>query len=64
MMPYFPLVVTFAQKYCKGAGLGTIISLMVPFSLAFLLCWTVFLLLYWQLGIPLGIQAGYEYLPK
>jgi aminobenzoyl-glutamate transport protein len=64
MMPYFPLIVTFAQRHCKSAGLGTIISLMLPYSALFLLGWTVFLLLYWQLGIPLGIQAGFEWPPK
>ncbi len=61
MMPYFPLVVVFAQRYVKGTGIGTITSLMVPYSLVFLVLWTVFLLVYWQLGLPLGISAGYEY---
>lgn len=61
MMPYFPLVVVFAQRYVKGTGIGTITALMVPYSIVFLLCWTVFLLLYWQLGMPLGIGADYAY---
>jgi aminobenzoyl-glutamate transport protein len=34
---------------------------MVPYSLVFLVVWTIFLLVYWQLGLPLGIQAGYGY---
>ncbi len=61
MMPYFPLVVVFAQRYVKGTGIGTITSLMLPYSIVFLVLWTVFLLLYWMVGIPLGIQAPYEY---
>jgi aminobenzoyl-glutamate transport protein len=61
MMPYFPLVVVFAQRYVKGSGIGTIASLMLPYSLTFLVLWTVFLLVYWQVGIPLGLSAGYEY---
>jgi aminobenzoyl-glutamate transport protein len=61
MMPYFPLVVVFAQRYVKGTGIGTVTSLMLPYSLVFLACWTAFLLLYWQLGIPLGVQAPYDY---
>jgi aminobenzoyl-glutamate transport protein len=61
MMPYFPLVVVFAQRYVKGSGIGTIASLMLPYSLTFLVLWTLFLLVYWQLGIPLGISAGYSY---
>ena len=63
MMPYFPLVVVFCQRYVKGTGIGTVTSLMLPYSIVFLICWTIFLLIYWQLGIPLGIAAPYEYPP-
>ncbi len=62
MMPYFPLVVVFCQKYVKSTGLGTVTSLMLPYSMTFLVLWTVFLFVYWQLGMPLGIQGGYEYM--
>ena len=61
MMPYFPLVVVFARRYVKGSGIGTITSLMLPYSLAFIVLWTLFLLAYWQIGIPLGIAAQYNY---
>ena len=61
LMPYFPLVVVFAQRYVKGTGIGTLISVMLPFSIAFLITWVVFLLVYWALGIPLGLQAPYTY---
>lgn len=61
LMPYFPLVVVFAQRYVKSTGIGTMISLMLPYSLTFLIGWTVFLLLYWMLGIPLGLQAPYTH---
>lgn len=64
LMPYFPLVVVFCQKYVKSTGIGTLVSMMIPYSVVFLVVWTLFLLLYWSLGIPLGIQATYEYLPK
>jgi aminobenzoyl-glutamate transport protein len=63
LMPYFPLVVVYAQRYVKNTGIGTLVSLMLPFSLSFLLTWTVFLLLYWMLGLPLGLQAPYTYAP-
>ena len=36
-------------------------SLMIPYSLVFLVLWTAFLLVYWQLGLPLGIAAEYSY---
>jgi aminobenzoyl-glutamate transport protein len=61
LMPYFPLVVAFAQRYVKNAGIGTLTSLMLPYSMAFLAAWTIYLLAFWALGIPLGIQGGYHY---
>lgn len=62
LMPYFPLVVVFCQRYVSSAGIGTLTAMMLPFSVSFLIVWTLFLILYWSLGIPLGIQASYEYL--
>ncbi|MFW5951241.1 MAG: AbgT family transporter [Gemmatimonadota bacterium] len=61
LMPYFPLVVVFAQRYVKGTGIGTLVATMLPYSVAFLLTWLAFLLGYWALGIPLGIQAPYTF---
>ncbi|HLS30803.1 MAG TPA: AbgT family transporter [Flavobacteriaceae bacterium] len=62
LMPYFPLVVVYAQKYVKDTGIGTLVSTMIPYSIIFFVLWTVFLLAYWALGIPLGLQASYEYM--
>ena len=61
LMPYFPLVVVFGQRYVKNTGIGTLVSLMLPYSIVFLITWTLFLLAYWMLGIPLGLQAPYGY---
>jgi aminobenzoyl-glutamate transport protein len=61
LMPYFPLVVVFCQRYVTRTGIGTVVAMMLPFSLAFLVLWTIFLLAYWVLGIPLGLQASYSY---
>src|SRR5690606_29799902 len=47
LMPYFPLVVVFAQRYHRGTGIGTIASMMLPYSVTFLVVWTLFLLVYW-----------------
>src|SRR5690606_5884080 len=60
LMPYFRLVVVFAQRYVKGTGIGTLVSLMLPYSVVFLTAWTVFLILLWLLGIPLGLPAPYS----
>ncbi|MGE3804659.1 MAG: AbgT family transporter [Gemmataceae bacterium] len=61
LMPYFPLVVVYCQRYVKGTGIGTLISLMLPYSLSFLVLWTLLLLGYWGLGLPLGLDATYTY---
>lgn len=64
LLPYFPLVVLYCQRYVKDTGIGTLLSLMLPYSITFLIVWTIFLLLYWGIGLPLGIDASYEYLPS
>ncbi len=61
LMPYFPLVVVFCQKYVKKTGIGTLVSMMLPFAFFFLIFWTIFLILYWKTGFPLGLQSTYEY---
>ena len=61
LMPYFPLVVVYCTRYVKSTGIGTLVSMMLPFSVTFLVFWTLFLLVYWMLGVPLGLQAPYTY---
>jgi aminobenzoyl-glutamate transport protein len=61
LMPYFPLVVVFCQRYVKNAGIGTLASMMLPYSAVFITSWTVFLLIFWALGLPLGLQGAYRY---
>jgi len=63
LLPYFPLVVVYAQRYVKGTGIGTLVSLMLPYSIVFLLSWSLFLVAYWMLGIPLGPGTSYVYPP-
>lgn len=61
MMPYFPLVVVFCQRYVRSTGIGTLVSMMLPYSVTFLVIWTSYLLIYWWLGLPLGADAPYTY---
>jgi aminobenzoyl-glutamate transport protein len=63
LLPYFPLIVIFCQKWVKSSGIGTVLALMLPYSVTFLVGWTTWLLIYWSLGLPLGLQASYEYVP-
>ncbi len=61
LMPYFPLVVVYCQRYVKGTGIGTLAAMMLPYSITFLIAWSVFLLIYWWIGIPLGFTSSYTY---
>ena len=61
LLPYFPLIVVFCRKYVKDSGIGTLIALMLPYSVTLLVVWTAFLIGFWALGIPLGVGASYEY---
>jgi aminobenzoyl-glutamate transport protein len=61
LMPYFPLVVVYCQRYVKNTGIGTVTAMMLPYSLWFISLWTVFLLAYFAMGFPLGFDASYTY---
>ena len=61
LMVYFPLIVIYCQKYVKTTGIGSLTAMMLPYSIAFTIAWTLFLLLYWWAGVPLGLDSSYEY---
>ncbi|WP_150140636.1 AbgT family transporter [Candidatus Enterovibrio escicola] len=61
LMVFFPLVVVYCQRYVKSTGIGTLASMMLPYSISMFIGWTMFLLAYWALNIPLGINAPYTY---
>ncbi len=63
LMPYFPLVVIYCQRYVKSTGIGTLAAMMLPYSITFIIAWTLFLLVFYWLKIPLGILSSYEYVP-
>ena len=63
LMPYFPLVVVYCQRYIKNTGIGTVTAMMLPYSVTFLVVWTAFLMIYWAIGFPLGLQSTYIYSP-
>ncbi|MGB5873570.1 MAG: AbgT family transporter, partial [Bacteroidota bacterium] len=62
MMSYFALIVTFAQKYDERYGIGTIISTMLPYSFLFWLFWSLLLMAWMLLGLPVG-PDGPLYIP-
>lgn len=59
LLPYFPLIVTYCQRYSQRTGIGTLISTMLPYSILFLIVWTVLLLFWWSFRLPLGLQSSY-----
>jgi aminobenzoyl-glutamate transport protein len=52
---YFAFVVTMAQKYDKNAGVGTVVSLMLPYVLWMTLLWTLLFVVWYMLGLPWGL---------
>jgi aminobenzoyl-glutamate transport protein len=52
---YFALVVGFAQKYDKHAGVGTVVSLMLPYVVIMLVLWTLLFAVWYVLGLPWGL---------
>lgn len=54
LMVYLPFVVTIAQRYQKNAGLGTVIALTLPYTLAVAVVFVLFFIIWFLLGIPLG----------
>ncbi len=54
LMVYLPFIVTVAQRYKKESGIGTVISLMLPYAAAIAVTWTLLFVLWFTFGIPLG----------
>jgi aminobenzoyl-glutamate transport protein len=57
LMAYFPLIVIFTQRYRKDAGIGTVVSMMLPYVLVLTIIWTLFFVAWYLIGIPLGPGA-------
>ncbi|HAX23941.1 MAG TPA: p-aminobenzoyl-glutamate transporter, partial [Chloroflexi bacterium] len=54
LMVYLPFIVIVSQRYVKSAGLGTIISLMIPYTLIVTIVWIILFVIWYLVGIPLG----------
>ena len=54
LMAYFPLIVVFTQKYKRDAGIGTVVSLMLPYVVILSVAWLLFFVAWYLLHIPLG----------
>jgi aminobenzoyl-glutamate transport protein len=54
MNPYMIIVLVELQRYRKNAGFGTLIALMLPYTVVFSIIWIAMLLLWMSTGLPLG----------
>jgi aminobenzoyl-glutamate transport protein len=61
MMSYFALIITFINKYDKNAGIGTLISVMLPYTFIFFVIWTVLFIVWFAFGLPVGPGADLYY---
>jgi len=63
LMPYYPLLIAYARKYAPSCGVGTLLSTTLPYSIAFGAAWTILLVSWLLLGLPLGPGAPVHYTP-
>jgi aminobenzoyl-glutamate transport protein len=61
LLTYFPLIIAFAQKYDPGIRVGSLISYMLPYSVAFAIAWSILLVVWYVFGLPLGPDAPMLY---
>lgn len=63
MMSYFALIIAFLQRYEPKAGIGTVIAVMLPYSIVFLIGWTALFALWMGFDLPIGPGAPLQYVP-
>jgi aminobenzoyl-glutamate transport protein len=61
---YLLVILVVLQKYRPEAGFGSLVSLMLPYSVALGVSWTTFLLAWYLLGLGLGPDAPLDFLPR
>ncbi len=57
LMSFFPLIISFVRRYDPSTGMGTLIATMLPYSAALLIGWSVLLVAWLLLGLPVGPDA-------
>jgi aminobenzoyl-glutamate transport protein len=62
-MSYFPLILVMARKYMPDYGIGSMIALMLPYTVAFFLASGAFFVLWFLLGMPFGPGVESVYVP-
>jgi aminobenzoyl-glutamate transport protein len=62
--PYVVILLVFMQRHMARAGIGTLVSLMLPYAIAFALVWTALLAVWMGLGMELGPGGPLAYIPS
>ena len=57
LFQFFPIILSYLKKYNKDAGIGTAFTLMLPYSISFLITWIIMLIIWILLNIPLGPEG-------
>lgn len=60
---YLVIILVFVQKHAKNAGMGTLIAMMLPYTMVFAIIWSILLIVWFMLGIPLGPSDVMQALP-
>ncbi|WP_392566892.1 AbgT family transporter [Utexia brackfieldae] len=63
MFAFYPLILSYCNKYCEKAGIGTLCSMMIPYTIGLLIALSAMLYFYWWFDIPLGFDSRYSYIP-
>jgi aminobenzoyl-glutamate transport protein len=58
MMSYFALIIAYMEKYDPKAGIGTLVATMIPYSIALLIGWSILLIIWLLIGVPIGPGAS------
>jgi len=61
MMSFFALIIVYFEKYDNKAGMGTLVSTMLPYTIGFFIAWVLLLIVWVVLGLPLGPGSGLYY---
>lgn len=59
LLPYFPLLIVFAQKFKKDVTMGELISSLLPFSIFLFIGWLLLLTVWYVFDLPIGPNAGF-----
>ncbi len=56
--PYLVIILVFMREYAPKGGMGTLVAMMMPYTIVFTIGWTILLLIWMTIGVPLGPSAG------